>query len=239
MSKKLTYEYVKNFIKKEGYILLSDSYVNNKTKLDILCPLCNNISKISYHDFNTGGVRCSNKKCINERIGSSKRHSFDYVKKYFKKRGYTLLSKEYKEAHTKLDVICGKGHHWSVTFGHFKNSGIRCNKCWYESSSSKGEREVSQFVKKCGYNIIENDRTQIVNPLTGYNLELDVWIPSIKKAIEYNGIYWHSFIDRQIKDRIKKEQCEKLGIKLLIIKEENWQNNQQKELEKVEQWLLK
>jgi len=48
----------------------------------------------------------------------------------------------------------------------------------------------------------------------------------VKKYIEYNGTYWHSFKDAIKHDEIKKEQCEKLGINLLIVKEDNWQNNQ-------------
>ena len=33
MAAKLSYEYVKSFIEKEGYALLSDTYVNSRTKL--------------------------------------------------------------------------------------------------------------------------------------------------------------------------------------------------------------
>jgi len=27
-----------------------------------------------------------------------------------------------------------------------------------------------------------------MNPKTGWNLELDLWMPSLNKAIEYNGV---------------------------------------------------
>ena len=54
---------------------------------------------------------------------------------------------------------------------------------------SKAEIEIQEFVKTITDNVICNDRTQLVNPLTGCNLELDVYIPDKKKAIEYNGTY--------------------------------------------------
>ncbi len=73
--------------------------------------------------------------------------------------------------------------------------------------------------------VIENDRSQIINPKTGYNLELDIWIPELKKAIEYNGEYWHNNIIAEYRDSQKQLQCKNKGIDLLIIKEENWVNN--------------
>jgi len=73
--------------------------------------------------------------------------------------------------------------------------------------------------------VIPNDRTQILNPLTGKNLELDIWMPELKKAIEYNGEYWHSLPDRQHNDKIKVQQCKDKGIELLVIKDNEWSNN--------------
>ena len=36
--KKLTYEYIKEYMKNEGYELLSTEYKNNRSKLTVKCP---------------------------------------------------------------------------------------------------------------------------------------------------------------------------------------------------------
>ena len=162
-----------------------------------------------------------------------KKLTYNYVKEFIKEKGYTLLLDTYENNYTKLNVKCPKCHEYKVHFSHFKN-GSRCPQCQNKSKSSRGEQEVSNFIKSQNINVIENDRTQIINPLTGHNLELDVWIPSLNKAIEYNGTYWHSKPYQKVKDLIKKEQCDKKGSDLLIIKDKEWKNNQgiiEKEIE--------
>jgi len=77
----------------------------------------------------------------------------------------------------------------------------------------------------------------IVNPLTGWNLELDVWISTLNKAIEFNGTYWHSLKGRKQRDKIKEEQCKKLGINLLTIKDEDWRDNKEYTMKQIKEFL--
>ncbi len=53
---------------------------------------------------------------------------YNDVKNRFEKEGYILLSKEYKNIHTKLAFLCPNGHKHSITLHHF-NKGIRCGRC--------------------------------------------------------------------------------------------------------------
>jgi len=224
---KLTYEYVKYFIESKGYQLLSDTYINSKTKLLIKCPIGHEYNVLFLHFKN--GIRCP--VCY-----GNKKLTYEYVKSYIEKEGYQLLSKKYKNNSTELLLKCPEGHGYKVKFYSFKQ-GCRCPICWNESKSSKDEKELQDYIETLGYNIIRNDRTQIFNPLTGYNLELDIWIPDLKKAIEYNGTYWHSLKERKINDAIKKDQCKKLSIDLLIVNEASWIKNKQKEIEQIKKWL--
>ena len=93
---------------------------------------------------------------------------------------------------------------------------------------SKGEKEVLEFVKSIySGTIIENDRTQMTpNDENGWieNHELDIWLPDIKVAIEFNGTYWHSIPNIVESDKFKKIQCESKGIRLLTISESDWDN---------------
>ena len=70
-------------------------------------------------------------------------------------------------------------------------------------------------------------KTQSV--LNGWALELDIYIPELKLAFEYNGeqhYEWVKFFQKteeefkylQYKDRCKKKLCKQEGITLIIIK---------------------
>lgn len=48
-----------------------------------------------------------------------------------------------------------------------------------------------------------------------------MYIPSKQVAIEFNGVYWYSQVDKNYHLR-KTEECEKLGIRLLHIWEDLW-----------------
>jgi len=227
---KLTYDFVKSQIEKEGYKLLSTNYVNAYVKLKVQCdkghiyyPIYNNFKK---------GTRCS---ICNGGIG----YNYEYVKKQIESvKGYKLLSNNYKNNHNKIKIQCDKGHIYKVRWNDFK-TGNRCPICC--SKYSKLERKVFKIVKHLlpNENIIENDRTQIINPLTNHNLELDIWIPELKKAIEFNGEYWHSSDYSKYKDSEKVKQCKEKGINLLVINERNWISNKSNEINKIKNWINK
>ena len=212
---KHTYEYVKTYIKDEGYTLISDTYKNINSRLLVKCDKDHEYG-VSFHNFQQGN-RCP--VCY----GNIK-HTYKYIKEFVDETGYTLLSDTYDNIRTKLLVKCDKDHEYEVLFSSFRN-GCRCPICASNNRSSKGEMEVQGYLKSLGIPIVKNDRTQIINPKTGKNLELDIWIPSMNKAIEYNGLYWHSLFEKQTNDKIKIEQCKLLGIDLLVVGEFNWINN--------------
>lgn len=85
-------------------------------------------------------------------------------------------------------------------------------------SQSQFEKEVINFLKNLGINLLQNDRT-IINPQ-----ELDIFLPDQKIAIELNGIYWHS--EEHGKDKnyhlLKTKNCEKQGIHLIHIYDTEW-----------------
>lgn len=91
---------------------------------------------------------------------------------------------------------------------------------------SSGHEEVVKTLEKNGIkDFLINDRKTIKNPKTEYFLELDIFFPERKIAIEYNGIYWHSKRNVQKRDKIKQQICEENGIKLIIIWENEWKQN--------------
>lgn len=91
-------------------------------------------------------------------------------------------------------------------------------------NSSKYEKEIVEYIKKISScEILLRDRTVLQCK------ELDIYIPSHKLAIEFNGDYWHSTI---FKDKYYHQQktldCAKQGIRLIHIFEHEWNDNSTK-----------
>ena len=125
---------------------------------------------------------------------------------------YAGISEHYKFQCKKCDTIF---------IDHLNNGKIpRCTNCYPLKSTSSAEKEVSQYIKSIiGDNmVIENDR----NILNGK--ELDIYIPSKKIAIEYNGLYWHSELNGKGKyyHLNKTQKCNQLGIRLIQLFEDEW-----------------
>jgi len=158
---------------------------------------------------------------------------FDDIKKSFEKEGWIVHTKkeEYKTQNTTpIDCTCPNGHR------QFKNvrkwrDGRRCIYC----NSSGPEISLRNFIEKLKIECIYNDR-KILN-----GIELDFYFPKIKKAIEFNGEYWHCRNTRfspydinknkglyakeiWIKDRLKKIKCRRKKIDLMVIWDNDWKN---------------
>ena len=95
---------------------------------------------------------------------------------------------------------------------------IKNNINLYESSpsTSVSENEVYDFIKQ--YVECEQSNRSILN-----GKELDIFISSRNMAIEFNGLYWHSELHKSNNYHLNKtEECEKLGIQLIHIFEDDW-----------------
>lgn len=216
-TKKKTIEEVREFFESVNYTLLTTEYKNNISKLDYKCTRGHEHST-SWHDFSSGGNRCPI-------CSRKKKKTYDEVEKSFKAAGYTLLSKEYKNSHEYLDYECDAGHINRIRGYHFSQDG-RCPDCFALSKSSKPEKEIVKFIRSIMSNnhIIRNSR-KILN-----GKELDIYIPSKKLAIEYNGLYWHS--EEKGKDKYyhynKTKLCAEKGIRLITIFEDEFLADKEK-----------
>ena len=103
---------------------------------------------------------------------------------------------------------CQKGHEWQATIAN-RNCGYGCPICNSERKTSFPEYMLVFYLKKHGLELIHLYKEQ------GY--ELDIYIPTKKIAIEYDGYLWHK--NKTKKDLEKNKKCEKDGIKLYRIRE--------------------
>lgn len=113
----------------------------------------------------------------------------------------------------KTTIICHKhGPFEQTPDNHMR--GNNCPKC--TSIQSKAEDELINFISIT--NIIKNSRN-IIRPK-----ELDIFLPDYNLAIEYCGLYWHTekFKKDKYYHKNKMDACNKKGIQLLTIFEDEW-----------------
>ena len=93
-----------------------------------------------------------------------------------------------------------------------------CSKCNFEFSSSKCEDEIREYISTFYKEIpIQNSR-DIISPL-----EIDLYYPEKKIAIEFNGDYWHSDEFKPNDYHYNKfKLCCSMGITLISIFENKW-----------------
>jgi len=85
--------------------------------------------------------------------------------------------------------------------------------------TSKGHTEIIDLLNSYNIQFSVNDK-KVLN-----GVELDIYIPDKKIAIEYNGLYYHSEVTGKKKRSFhlsKTKLCEKEGIQLLHIFEDEW-----------------
>ena len=92
----------------------------------------------------------------------------------------------------------------------------KCPICYKEQRTSFSEQTIYFYLKLVYENVTNSSR----NLLT-HGLELDIYIPEIKTAIEYDGVKWHKDIDKDLK---KNKLCQENGIRLIRIREEGLSN---------------
>ena len=135
----------------------------------------------------------------------------------------------------KLLWMCSKGHEWEARVSD-RSSGKFCPKC----SGSKMEENLAKIIENLlptNTDIIRNDR-QLIKPY-----ELDILIPALNLAFEFNGDYWHSnemirkrhpqFASSKQFDDFKKQECEKQGVELFFVREKQWVNNYEKTVSRI------
>lgn len=118
--KKLTLDFVREVFKNQGWVLLEDTYLNNKTKLNCLCEN-KHLVCISYDKFRQGH-RC--KICYHNR----QKLALGHIKNSIESEGYALKSSMYTNSKTKLHTVCPKGRKYETTWDNWKK-GRRCPCC--------------------------------------------------------------------------------------------------------------
>lgn len=231
--KKTTEQFIEEAKKVHGdkYDYSKVNYNLCQDKVIIICPKHGEFKQRPLSHIQ--GQGCPH--CYNEsKIGKYVLGNDNFIKKARKIHGnkYDYSKVKYTLTRNKVIIICPKhGEFEQTPEGHLQGKG--CPMCG--NHLSKAENAIYEYI--CNFiskdDIIRRDRSVLDN------LELDIYIPKLQIAIEYNGLRWHS--EEFNKDKNyhlnKLIKCNEKGVKLIQIFEDEWIERQEIVLKKIKHIL--
>ncbi len=175
----------------EGHKWITSVY--HRTKRGTNCPYCSNKKILAgYNDLQSQRTDLMDEWDWEENIVDPS----------------TVAVKSNKVAHW----ICPKGHKYTKLI-YQRVEGQGCPICAHGLGTSFPEQCYFYYTKKVFPDAINRYRDIFDN-----GMELDIYIPSIRTGVEYDGIFWHdeNVIPREEK---KYQICKKNSIRLFRIKE--------------------
>ena len=111
----------------------------------------------------------------------------------------------------KVGWICPLGHKYKATILH-RSSGTNCPICNSGRQTSFAEQTILYYIKELYPNAISRYKDIFNN-----GMEIDIYIPELRYAIEYDGSFWHKH-SKYEREKRKYEICKSNNIKLVRIK---------------------
>ena len=225
-----------NSIKTNGYIkdeILIKEWDNDKNKPYFkytkcsnesvwwICSKCghNYKSKISNRTLlNRGCPLCANRIVVAGKNDLSTTHPELALEWNYDKNGLLTPKTVSYGSGKRVWWKCPNGHEYQATILH-RSSGTNCPICNSGRQTSFAEQAIFFYVKKIYHDAINRYKAPFLN-----KMELDIFIPSISLAIEYDGEAWHK--NHSLKrEREKYEICKSNKIKLIRIREKIPENS--------------
>ncbi len=176
------------------------SKISNRTILHRGCPLCaNQIVLAGKNDLST----------THPQLALEWNHE---------KNGSTTPEKVTYGSGKKVWWKCPIGHEYQATILH-RVHGTNCPICNSGRQTSFAEQAIFFYIKKIYPDAINRFTAPFLK-----KMELDIFIPSINLAIEYDGEAWHKD-NSQTKEQEKYKRCQSNQIKLIRIREKIPENS--------------
>ena len=221
-------DYVDRLSTNKQKMLIEESYINISSKVNLQCDIHGFFEQKAY-------LYQSGKGCPDCVVDSQKLLISDIRKRAQEIHGDKDMIGEinYINNITPVEIFCKKHGSYDTTISNYL-AGHRCPKC--VSIISKPEIEVANLVKELGFEILTSKRN-IIKPY-----ELDIYIPSLRKAIEFNGDWWHyNHSNPNCKPKgyhaQKSNLCREKGIRLLYIREDLWKKDPEKMIKVIQKFI--
>jgi len=218
----------KDIIQFKNIKLISTNYKNNTTPMSLECTKHGFFERqwCKISDRIKAGLNpCV--KCNIERQQNNQKTTSKEIEDFINNLGFKFLQiQNYKTSqNSDIKIKCPKEHVFNIRFNNFKTTK-RCTKCFCVLSSF--QLEIYEYIKSIyPEEVIINDR-KTIKPL-----EIDIFIPKKKLALEFDGLYWHS---EKVKPDIKKVNIKKIndikkaGLNILAIFEDEWKDLKKQQL---------
>ena len=125
-----------------------------------------------------------------------------------------MFQNKWKEIPTCRHAGCTREVKWAPSGSEwlpYCQEHVNCNH-W----QSAGELQIRELIASLGIEFEANNRSVI-------GQELDIWIPSKNVAIEFNGIWYHSEMNKSKEANSEKWRlCKEKGIQLVTVWEDDW-----------------
>lgn len=179
-----------------------------------ICPKGHSyFAMVSYRTRGSNCPVCAGKRVIPGENDLKTTHP-DLVKDWdFNKNGDLLPNSVSYGSDKKVGWKCHFcGHVWQTTISS-RSAGAGCPKCSKEVQTSFPEQAIYYYIKKYFPDAVNSD-------IDAIGLELDIYIPSEKIAIEYDGVKWHNNHRSKNIEIRKNNACNNAGILLIRIRED-------------------
>lgn len=202
------------------YVFMDISeYCDDRSKMTMYCPLHEEfISTPRLLLQKQGCHRCANTKGA-QKSRLSQAIFLRKVQRIYREEPYDFSELNYVDSTTIVKVYCEK-HGYFEKMPSSLLAGEGCAKCYREKyGGSKGETEVFSYLKDIlpDVEITRHDWSLLSDD------ELDIVIPSLKLAIEYNELYEHSTAWLHRHYHVDKTNaCNKVGYRLIHVWEDDW-----------------
>jgi hypothetical protein len=166
---------IQKLIKNKGGNLISKEFVNSHDKIEIMCA-------VGHVWVATVASVVSGKWC---KVCSGKvKYTHKQVSKIIESEGFTLKSEIYKNNKQKICILCNKGHEFVTTLSKFLQNKS-CSICSCSSAQKRLLTIVSDIFPN--HDIKNNYKGFGWLNIQGRRQEIDIWVPHLKLAIEYDG----------------------------------------------------
>lgn len=169
-------------------------------------------AKINNRSNGRGCPCCSNRKLVKEVNDLATKNPKLASEWDWEKNKPITPSDVFPKSGKKYYWICPQGHSYKATVLH-RASGTNCPYCNEGRQTSFAEQAVFYYVKQAFPDAISRYK-EIFNR----GMELDIFIPSSRLAIEYDGAFWHKE-EKVNRERKKYRICQEHHIRLIRIRE--------------------
>ena len=177
-NKKYTLEYCMRIAAAKGGKCLSKKYDGKDAPLLWECS-CGYRWETSLHSLTSMKSWCPS-------CAGCAKHTIDECKKVAEARNGKCLSSEYSGLRDKLRWECSCGYQWEANFSGVLHGQTWCPKC----ALLKTQKTIFDIVKEsvCGPIYCDSKPFKwLINHDTRSRLQIDIWCPGLKLAIEYDG----------------------------------------------------